>query len=211
MAVTFRSFTAASGNVGDRPAGLANGDVMVALVESYGAPPNPTTCSGWTRAVSLAYVNDQLELFYRYVDDAASEPATYTFSPSSGFNSVIIGCYSGCDPASPWDDEAATQNGSDDNASASVTVARDGSAIIWAQCSDGLADGDQPSGFTFRAAVDAGSLYSDRAIDAGSSGSFSGNLTGGHTSVVAVGVLQPPGSVAPASPPSLFFGSGSTG
>ena len=105
MAIAFRS--GANTAYGSRtnitiaaPAGIVDGDILVAMVATGAAtPPIPGTPTGWTAfgtdiqdGASGAFVVN-LRTFWKR---ASSESGSYTFNHASASSAGWIGCYSGC-------------------------------------------------------------------------------------------------------------------
>jgi hypothetical protein len=184
MAVAFINFAAAQSNTCSKPSGVVDGTLLVAAIDVFDTTPVvPSAPAGWTRVISSASGLDGLGVYYRYVTTASGEPSSYTWT-SSIFTTIVIGAYSGADPASPWDTQAV--NDATNATSPSVTVSRGGSYAIWAEAADfTFSSGDQPSGFTFRSGSD-GIIYSDKSINAGVTGTFSGTEAG----IVSIGIVK---------------------
>ena len=112
---SFRSAsTVTNGTTVARPAGVAAGDVLLAALEVDTDPVTITAPAGWTRLVDqivgqgvTAY---HAQLWYRVA--GASEPASYTFMPSSStWMDVGLLDYQNVDPAAPIDAFAARDAG----------------------------------------------------------------------------------------------------
>ncbi|MCT1363983.1 hypothetical protein [Microbacterium sp. p3-SID131] len=86
-ATTFASATSGATVVLDRPGGVQDGDMLVAVLRTPGSTsPTDFTLSGWTRRGYTFIPNDAAGrvtgIFTHPVTSAASEPASYTFTKS---------------------------------------------------------------------------------------------------------------------------------
>ena len=114
--VKFRASTATTGNSTGvaipRPAGVANGDVLVMQLT---ADQNPTlsTLSGWTAIPStpLSVGTGIREFaFYHVVTNAAAEPASYSWTLSAKLKwGAVMTAFSGVSTASPLETGVSTQ------------------------------------------------------------------------------------------------------
>lgn len=111
MAVTHVAATSASGSAQPvtiaRPAGVQDGDVLVASFATNGNPGTVTPPAGWTLAPGFPIVggtNPYQHVYYKAVTNAASEPASYswTLSTSVAWGGGIA-AYRGVDQAIIWD------------------------------------------------------------------------------------------------------------
>lgn len=103
--IAFRSLTntsygSATNTVLSAPAGLANGDILVALIVTAtgGTPPTPTGPAGFAAFGTATVVNDgsfqgRFSIFWKR---ASSESGSYTFTHSTCSAQGVLKAYSGC-------------------------------------------------------------------------------------------------------------------
>lgn len=128
MAITFPASAHAASATCPKPAGVANGSVLVGV--ALGLNANPIAApSGWTQIAQPSESSARLGVFYKVITDAASEPANYAFT--GWFYSGITRC-EGVDTANVLD-ATATLNSAPTATSVvlpSVTTGHDGSGLI---------------------------------------------------------------------------------
>lgn len=132
MAITFHESTHAQSATVTKPNGVINGSLLLfsglALAASPVAAPG-----GWTEVLTRSASTTHVSIFYRYITDAGSEPASYTFT---GF---FIGGLTRVQGVDSTDVVSGTPTGA--NASvggipaaaltlSQVTTERDGAALI---------------------------------------------------------------------------------
>jgi hypothetical protein len=105
-----------------KPSGLADGDVLVAQIT---ADANPTiaTPAGWSLATTARSVGTSAKLFafYRVVTNAASEPASYSWTTSTAVKwNAGIAAFRGVDTTAVW--VAAATGATNTTAATSLTV-----------------------------------------------------------------------------------------
>lgn len=193
------------------PAGVVNGDLLIAHINGYsaaagGTPSSPTTPSGWTAIAAFASTNSgtnnntALGVFYRY---ANNEPASYTLANSGGttYIDAAIAAYSGVDPTTPFNltSVSAAFNATSGNSADPGTPTRDGCwALLFASSFDSIST--TPASFTTDAnwdGVPASNFILHKLIsppaDVGAQ-SFSGISASDGTVIWSV-VIQPPAGV----------------
>lgn len=114
-AVTAGAVTSASGATAatsvtvTRPAGLAEGDVLIAQITADSAPTISAAPAGWSTVVApLSTYGARVFVYYKVVG-TATEPASYTWTLSSAQKwNAAISSYSGVDGADPFDGAAST-------------------------------------------------------------------------------------------------------
>lgn len=217
MSIAYRSATTehAYGNHLhlSKPAGLANGDIMLAFCRTSGsawiAP------SGWTLLSGCGNTTidgRHLDAFYRYVTNAAGEPASWQFninvSTTHWLEGVIV-AYSGAQSA-PW-----TQDGwhnpshwSSQTALADVAVRKNGVTVGCLVTGTGSLTFTPPTGFTERVdnQGDPGALeIVDKAwsVD-GYSGIAYGSVSGSGEYNQSFHVSLLSANSAPTAPSSLY-------
>jgi hypothetical protein len=123
-----------------QPAGLADGDVLVA-VSNVDANETITAPGDWTACFAQEQTGSQtVRAWYRVVPTAASEPATYAFGGTASVaRRTTIVCYSGCDNVTPMDVTPLATNNSVASTvvhAASITTVTDGCDVVWAGAYD---------------------------------------------------------------------------
>lgn len=132
MAVAYRSHATNTVSVGSSalniptaPAGVVDGDFLVAFVATNTVHAVGTVPSGWTQiGVTQDHGTDtSMSCIYKI---ASSEPASYTFSgffAATEIYSVVMAAYSGVDAATPLDGVTPVQETSGTTATApSITI-----------------------------------------------------------------------------------------
>lgn len=111
------------------PAGVADGDVLVALVAMIGQPSITAVPSGWTLLGQQDSGSNLRTAAYWKL--ASGESGSWTWSLGASFkNFGVVSAYRGCDPADPIAAYAPNSgNGGSSMASASVTVP--GAGWLW--------------------------------------------------------------------------------
>lgn len=107
----------------NKPAGVTDGDLMIAQVSFYGFAPLTVTCTGWTLVQSAYGVGSggnevQTTMLYRFA--TASEPASWTANSSSSVEgrSAIVTAYRGVQTVGP----SGQTNGGSGSSKATATV-----------------------------------------------------------------------------------------
>lgn len=116
----------------DKPAGVANDDVLIAFVsKTLYADTTTFSCSGWTGQHNNGQTtqNDlHLSILSKVITNAAGEPSTYTFTAAGSDASMtaIIVCVRGANTSTPLDPTNSTNpaSGFINNTLNSVTVDR---------------------------------------------------------------------------------------
>lgn len=117
------------------PAGVANDDVLVALLggnhtaaQITGAP------SGWTKAigVDISGAAPCYSIYYKLITNAAGEPSTYSWTFSGGSGRGIIARYSGVDTGTQEDVAAGSGTASNKTAvtAPAITTATANAQVI---------------------------------------------------------------------------------
>lgn len=147
------------------PAGIANGDILVAMIVTGAlSPPIPSGPTGWTAfgtdiqdGVSGSFFVN-LRTFWKR---ASSESGSYTFNHATASSAGWIGCYSGCITSGTPLNATSTNTGSNNLTSTglSITTTAANSMLLW--LSNDFADNANnltpPTGMTER--LDAVVLY----------------------------------------------------
>lgn len=114
MAVAYRSSTsgggaAATSHTLTTPTGIADGDVLIAVLCINNAATVSSPPSGWVQVLSDALsTTARLAIWSKVVTDAAGEPGTYSFGLSGSQSANYgIAAFSGVDTASLWDTTAS--------------------------------------------------------------------------------------------------------
>lgn len=215
MAIAFRSYSYQSNGIPHtplnlaKPAGLANGDLLLLIVHTrtnrlgFDTPAGFTkigeTCPGEPMGETAAY--------YRVIASAAAEPSSYNVWPIDEHDDKygMAVAYSGVNPLHPIVDSDFFVNYCKYNARAragDVRVVKDGRTVAWATCQTTVSSWTTPTGFTERADV-AGMALSDKG--------FTTNCRSGCYYFTGSGIYHPrwvqachislrPGNVAPNAP-----------
>lgn len=104
--VVTNSTASASSIAANKPANVADGDLLVAAVFFRNASGTVTPPSGWALLGTLNTTNETFGLYYKYIPTASGEAATsYSFSTTGGAsrNLIIIFRVTGAVPSSPQD------------------------------------------------------------------------------------------------------------
>ena len=162
MGIAFRSAATGSADLAtdvvvDQPAGLADGDVLVAF---WAQNPDETFTppSGFTlvEAITLGGQSLYQNVYTKAITDAAGEPATYTFSLGSPVDHVVcLLAYSGVDNTTPVDvDGAHFETFFSSIIAPSVTTTDAPGVLVRSFVIDGSTTVSPPTSTTWRAAVD---------------------------------------------------------
>lgn len=94
----------------DRPAGVVDGDVLIAHITVDGSPSVSAAPAGWSTVVApLSTYGARVFVYYHVVADAAAEPASYSWRLSSAEKwNAAIGNFHGVDAADPFDGAVST-------------------------------------------------------------------------------------------------------
>lgn len=209
MAIAFRA--AATGTRGGAaspctvnvPAGVVNGDVMVAVVMAGGAN-TLTPPAGWTQLDVAFSLGPSIGSWYRV---ASSEPASYNWTYSGSLNVTgIISAYSGVDTTTPVPQHSAWHRRTSSTliTGDSITTTVNGTWILHLGGDSSATTITQPSGWNQRANPNAGgttTALSDipfaslGAPTSGPTGDFNATGASGNTqgSLIA---LKPAGAAA---------------
>lgn len=162
MAVAFRSiisiaYSARTNSVIGQPAGLVNGDIMLATVFVYndGAARTVTAPAGWTQIGTFTNVADSgsgTGRTYTFWKRAASESGSYTFTHASGSSQAIIEAYSGCIASgNPIDVSGTATGNSSTTTGPSITTTGTDRMLVWRSHDwEGLGALTAPAGMTER-------------------------------------------------------------
>lgn len=180
------------------PAGLADGDVLVAGV-IVGHPATVTEPSGWSLVYSSGGIGtgppDRQVLVYTKV--AASEPGSWTWTISTTTGAVIeVVALTGRDPTAVPDDEAGQVNASSSSVTApSITTTVDACDLVGIFGADGSRTFTAPGGMTEREdAIGGGralSLCTEVLGAAGSTGTRVATASGADENVGWIGAFAP--------------------
>jgi hypothetical protein len=112
-----------AGSAVNKPAGTAQGDVLVAAVQVRGMSSDTITApTGWNLIRRDSDPNSQVTAATYWKLAGASEPATYTFTTNGGRSVVGIDDYSGVDPSTPINVSGAASGTSAAPAAPSLTT-----------------------------------------------------------------------------------------
>ncbi|TFV68758.1 PKD domain-containing protein, partial [Blastococcus sp. CT_GayMR19] len=114
--------TAGTSVVVPKPAGVVDGDILIAQITADGAPSVSAAPAGWSTVVSPLAVGNSARVFayYRVIPTASAEPASYTWRLSSSVRwNAVMTDFHGVDTTTPFDTVARTRV----NTSNSNTVA----------------------------------------------------------------------------------------
>jgi len=133
--ITIESHTTAT-NYGssitiDKPAGMQDGDLLVAHVSVSYSGATVTPPDGWVKEVEGGEEGQSISLFYKKITNAAGEPADYTFTP--GGTRRICGaifCLRGQNIADPWEADATAGDDSQHPEAPSVNAPLDNSMLL---------------------------------------------------------------------------------
>lgn len=213
MAVAFRSTTEGSSSSATsvapaKPAGLADGDIIIAVFNHDGDGTMSAPDGTWTAAHAEIGTVQTVRSWYKVITDAAGEPATYTFSTTITTTMRCVLCaYSGVDTTTPMDATATTSNNASSTVvkAVSITTVTNNAVVVWAGCIDsGTFTCTKPTAVTNR--YQATTLYRMTLGDfvqatAGATGDQDGSI---GTARVNIGVhiaLRPAGAAATSMPP----------
>jgi hypothetical protein len=90
----------------NRPGGVVTGDVLVAQINADLNPDVATAPTGWQQAITPRSngTGNRLFAYYKVVGDAASEPASYTWTLSTAVKwNAGMENFHGVNTANPWD------------------------------------------------------------------------------------------------------------
>lgn len=119
----------------------ATGDFIVVITSTEDDAPavTPPSDGQWTTADQLvsptATTNNQIAIFYNYVENSATEPSSYTFTAGTNDNTAWwVGSLSGIDPSNPQDEPMSGNAVQRDNdttpAAGSITTATAGAFVL---------------------------------------------------------------------------------
>lgn len=201
-----------------KPAGLADADVLLALIADKGATADPTPPAGWVLVASIASggasTDVRLTVWYKRVASAAGEPGSYAFTAShSDVSLARAAAYSGCiGSGNPVEVVATRANASGTHGTAGLTTLGADRLIIEAVAFGGNSSplgtwsATSPSSLTERddssttLGSDVGYGYSDAAkAVAGATGASSVIPTNDFVNVGVLLALIPPITVGQAS------------
>lgn len=151
MGAVYQGFTYRASNltttpIGDKPAGTASGDLLIAFGAANGAGTWGVGSSGFTSSAT----SSQGGTFYRICD--GTEGSTFTFAQSNGLanSRIIIVRFTGAHPSAPIDDIENITSSSGANLSATVAPTFADSTLVAIFCAANASDGTLavPSGMT---------------------------------------------------------------
>jgi hypothetical protein len=190
-----------------QPAGLADSDVLIALLDK-GNNDAITKPTGFEliRQVYVSGSGELLELtaYYKPVLDASNEPANYTFSWSNSIEAGgILAAYSGCDTANPVNISTPNDGNTNPLTMLSVTTTRDECMILCVGADYEWRSKSLPSGTDLRATMLSDSsevalrLWDFEQASAGASGSKTSTLGSASNWIGFTIALQPPAAGNP--------------
>lgn len=126
------NFNSGSSVTLSKPSTSANDLMVVHISAGYSTSPGATPPAGWTLARHDNNANTIASWIY-YKLATASEPSSYTFSVSTGFNVLgSISVYSGIDPSSPFDVSAGATTSGTNHTAPSINTTTDSALVITA-------------------------------------------------------------------------------
>lgn len=192
MAITFRSASSSSTATITKPAGVVDGDVLIAYtVNLTGAAI--TTPAGWVNISSqVSGVDLRLQCDRRV---AAGEPANYTFT---GAAQGIIAAYIGVDNTTPVDVSSLDGGGGAGNPTAASLTTTAGNEMLVAGAADAVnVTFTAPTGMTLRGTAITNTALADVIqVAAGASGTKVFSDSDGTPNFGAMVALKVAGAVA---------------
>jgi hypothetical protein len=186
----------------DRPAGVADGDVLIGQITADNNPDVTSAPAGWSTVLAPRSASTMARLFvyYHVVTDASTEPATYTWQLSSAQKwNAGLADFQGVDPTTPFDTAAsgATAFGTSTIAVPGVTTVTPGALVVGGIGVDsGSATVTQPTGWT-EALESTGAQVTETAYQArptaGATGTATWTLSKALTSTGWLRALRPKG------------------
>lgn len=161
MDIAYRNGGSASGATATisvtKPAGVVDGDVILATVQSNGTPP--VAPSGWIQQ-STANTPTGANPCYLYTRVAAGEPASWTFGNTGGtFCAAIVDAYSGVNQGIPMDATVTVGTGTAATVTfPNITTITDRAWHYASWADDGVTTGSTPAGYNARTALGAGGM-----------------------------------------------------
>lgn len=150
----------------DKPSNLADNDVVVLGVEQRdrGSDPALAPPSGFTEEYEIRYANNvDVAMAYKVITDAASEPASYTYTSGEEENwTAAAGRVSGADTTDPTDVSGTDTGDSSDPVAPSITTTI-ADTLLLAQAgtdSQSAAPWSPPSGYTEEWDLSQGTTFS---------------------------------------------------
>lgn len=178
-----------------KPAGVVEGDVMVAIVTHKRNSTSFTAPTGWVRLDKIASSSLSLGVVAFYKAVAASEPASYTFRyrSKSAVGSVAIVAYRGVNPTAPIAASVTQTNSSSSTSipTGSVSVTTTNSMAVGVYVlSSGVTSFTSPAGTSER-------------VNVGLAGSSGLRVSTSDVGVVSTGAIGPYTGTASSSAKSL--------
>jgi PKD repeat protein len=139
-----------------KPAGVTNGDVLIAQITANANPSIASAPSGWSTVISPLSISTGARVFvyYHVVTNAAAEPASYTWQLSAAQKwNAVVSDFHGVNATTPFDTAASTRVDTTYSATTvavpGVTTATSGAMLVGGVGLDSSATGiTQPSGWT---------------------------------------------------------------
>jgi PKD repeat protein len=175
-----------------KPAGVANGDVLIAQVTADGAPSVSAAPAGWTTVVSPMSISSGARVFVysHVVTNAGAEPASYTWTLSAAqkWGAVLSG-FHGVDTTTPFDTAAATKvdttYGATSLAVPSVTTATAGAMLVGGAGLDSSSTAVAPPGAWTETGESSGVQTAELAYQARPTAGATGTSTFGLSKAAA--------------------------
>lgn len=191
----------------NKPAGVVDGDVLLATIQTNGAPA--VAPAGWVLE-NNANTPTGAAPCYLYSKIAASEPSSWTFGKAGGsYCSVLIDSWYGVNNSTPMDVAATVGTGTAATVTfPNITSHNDNAWHYASWADDGGTIGSTPATYTARSSLPGMSGY-DKLI------ALAGLVTGvtktGGTSWVAFSAALRPASAGGSSDPQIFWTAGMEG
>ena len=210
--ILFRDSSFGANNVAtslaiSKPAGVVNGDVMVAIVDVR-QTPTVTPPAGWNQVSMTPNGTTYRQLVFTKVA-TGSEPASYTFTfnQSRGATGGIV-AYDGVDPTTPVETFSAGTASSTNITAPSATTAFNGTMIVGGFSINNSSAIAPPAGMTERGEIASGSRIKTEIADyvqtpAGATGAKTAVAASATANIGQLIVLRPDGPPGPNQDPTF--------
>ena len=202
MAAAFRSLTSTTyasrtNTVGTAPAGLTDGDIIVAslLLGASTSAPTATPPAGFNQPVGSPTNRSDSGGFngklFKFWKRASGESGSYTFTHTSASSQLILEAYSGAAATGDPIDVLSVNSGTGDITTATgITTTANDELLIW-HSHDWTGGGtlSPPSGFTTQFTGSGNLLFSARSVQALAGASGNKTQTNGNNSAGVWGVF----------------------
>lgn len=142
------TYTTTTSAIGNKPSGVVNGDLLVAIIVAEAGTSVSAVPSGWTNQHTGSAFTRGMTVCWKV---AASEGSSWTWTmTSSESGSVTVLAYTN-PQASPYDTKGAGSGSSTAPSAASITTAQANELAVWISLYNGsTVTTTPPSGFTER-------------------------------------------------------------